>query len=305
MKIITAALILLATLAAGSSLKAQGTGSASLWGVSNTHNGPYSAVGGSTCSTDPNSSYSIAFGYDNHNWGPYSVALGAHSATAGNTNGGFAMGNTNIAYGNWSVALGGQLCNSYGGGSFAQGSGSNATGDWSIAMGVSANTYGTMCRAFGQNSAAGDSANPTAISHATAFGYYSVAKANYSVAFAANSQALGLSSKALGDNSTASGQHAISLGQASTASGDYSLSLGQNSTAQAQHAVVIGPNAAAPRGSTNSWNATDPIFIVANGQTTSAKSNAIEVLKNGAVLINASGDLSMGSYTNGRKPGDP
>jgi hypothetical protein len=51
----------------------------------------------------------------------------------------------------------------------------------------------------------------------------------------------------------------------------------------------------------SSWSQTDALFIVGNGNA-GTPSNAMQVRMDGMVLINPSGELGMGSYTNGPTP---
>jgi Head domain of trimeric autotransporter adhesin len=101
----------------------------------------------------------------------------------------------------------------------------------------------------------------------------------------------------------ASGKSSVTLGEASTASGDQTTAIGQGSKALALHSVAAGPFPVA-RGNPTTWVNTDPVFTVANGQSDTARSNALVVLKSGAVLVKPAGDLSMGSFTAGIKPDD-
>jgi len=50
-----------------------------------------------------------------------------------------------------------------------------------------------------------------------------------------------------------------------------------------------------------SMTQTDALFIVGNGNA-GTPSNAMQVRMDGMVLINPSGELGMGSYTNGPTP---
>ena len=48
--------------------------------------------------------------------------------------------------------------------------------------------------------------------------------------------------------------------------------------------------------------AVQQVFVVGNGTTASTRSDAVTVMKNGAVLVHPSGDLQMGNYIAGPQP---
>jgi len=54
-------------------------------------------------------------------------------------------------------------------------------------------------------------------------------------------------------------------------------------------------------GDGSSWHHTDALFIIGNGSS-NTPSNALQVRKDGLVLINPSGDVDMGEFTNGPTP---
>ena len=70
--------------------------------------------------------------------------------------------------------------------------------------------------------------------------------------------------------------------------------LGSGLLSQNDNCVVVGKNNA---GTVRVEGPTAPVFVVANGVSTSARSNALEVLANGDIIITkAQGDISMGIY---------
>ncbi|MCG8686832.1 MAG: hypothetical protein MI892_18270, partial [Desulfobacterales bacterium] len=118
---------------------------------------------------------------------------------------------------------------------------------------------------------------------------------NYSVGFGWSPRATGSSSMAVGDGVESSGDGSFATGQYTTASGTYSAALGKNTTAQAYGLMVIGRYNEIS-GSTNSWNATDPLFVAGNGADALNPSNALTLLKNGNLEI--AGTLKVGdTYT--------
>lgn len=123
---------------------------------------------------------------------------------------------------------------------------------------------------------------------------------NYSAAFGINTKATGSSSFAAGStayatggqsfainaNTTASGMNSFSGGSGTTASADYSFAVGFGTVSQSSYSFVIGKHNLNPGTySTNTWISTDPLFVIGNGTSTTARNNALTVLKNGNVLI--------------------
>lgn len=96
-----------------------------------------------------------------------------------------------------------------------------------------------------------------------ASGYYTFAVGEYSVASGAGSNAMGLSALASGVGSTATGNHARAESHSCFALGQYNVG----------------------GGTAGSWVGTEPIFEIGIGTSSSARVNAMTVLKNGNVGI--------------------
>jgi hypothetical protein len=109
------------------------------------------------------------------------------------------------------------------------------------------------------------------------------ATGNYSIALG-NAVASGSYSAAMGGYVNASGSYAVAMGGYSTASGAYSTALGPNSTASAYGETVIGRYNVGG-GTAASWVDTDPVFEIGIGTGTTARANAVTVLKSGNVGI--------------------
>lgn len=182
--------------------------------------------------------------------GQYSVAFNSGSVASGY--GAFAM-NGGIANNFQSVAFAGSR--SSGPNAFASGFGSMASGSSSIALGES-------------NTAVGDDS--------IAFGYYSTAS---------NTSAM-----STGSVTIASGMCSLSTGYVTTASGSFSISAGTNTSANSYDSVVLGqynvgltekngnPN-------TTTWMTPDPLFEIGNGSSSSAKSDALVIYKDGNAVF--------------------
>jgi len=125
----------------------------------------------------------------------------------------------------------------------------------------------------------------------TAGGGFAAAVGQISTASGANALAAGFNSTASGDHSTAlglgptaSGIVATAIGDNTKATGNISTAIGSFTTAQSYASVALGRwNELA--GSGTSWVSTDPLFVIGNGSSSSARANAVTVLKNGFVGI--------------------
>ena len=106
---------------------------------------------------------------------------------------------------------------------------------------------------------------------------------------------LGSYSSAFGYGTTASGSISTAFGGATTASGAYAVSFGYNTLAQAKLSFVIGQFNLGG-GSTTDWVATDPLFEIGNGTSSSALSDAFVVYKNGNSTSNGT-DNEMPNQT--------
>lgn len=107
---------------------------------------------------------------------------------------------------------------------------------------------------------------------------------SYSVAFGYNTTASGWASSAFGNATIASGGFSMAFGFGNTASGAVSSVFGYGSTAQSFGSFVIGRYNIIS-GNPQLWIATDPLFVIGNGLSSSARANAMTVLKNGNVGI--------------------
>ncbi|WP_299837750.1 hypothetical protein [uncultured Tenacibaculum sp.] len=173
------------------------------------------------------------------------------SSNASTTNGAlgfssFAIGYNASAQNSYDTSIG-NFANASGGNSTAIGSNASATGGNSLALGRLANASGNDSRAIGSN--------------ATAQGFGSFAS---------------------GSLSNAIGTHSVAFGNIVTSNGDYSYSLGNNTTSDAYSSFVLGRYNVGG-GTTDSWVGTDALLEVGNGTSSTSKSNALTILKNGTI----------------------
>ncbi len=84
----------------------------------------------------------------------------------------------------------------------------------------------------------------------------------------------------MGNTTTASGNCSVAMGNTTTASGNNSVAMGYNTTAQAYSSLVLGRYNLIS-GTTDTWINTEPVFVIGNGTSSTATSNAFTVNKNG------------------------
>ncbi len=100
-----------------------------------------------------------------------------------------------------------------------------------------------------------------------------------------NRGATGANSAAFGVNTTASGNGSFAAGRESRASGFNSFALGQNVQAKAVNAISVGGFNDIADVPGSEAQPTDRIFQIGNGTATNNTSNAMTVLRNGAIGI--------------------
>ena len=187
--------------------------------------------------------------------------------------------------------------------SFATGSGTKASGDFSTAMGFFTSATGDYSISAGRNATASGSSSTAMGRLATASGSMSLALGFFSSATGSSASAIGNSANATGDVATAlgfstdatgefstsigsftraEGDYSTAIGSLTRAAGDYSTSMGVNTTAESSFETVVGRwNTSYSANSKTEWNANDRLFVVGNGTSTSNRSNALTILKNG------------------------
>ena len=224
--------------------------------------------------------YSIALGYENSATSQYTTAIGGNDSVSGNYATAIGVGNT------------------------VSGQGGVAVGD--------NNTVTSSGVAIGNY-------NPSGASNSVQIGLQAFAYGSNSVSIGSHCIAVGTYSFASGDG-YAPGQYSAALGNGS-AYGDYSFAAGCNAQTGANYAFAVGNNTATTSyncavfgaynvgtGSNGYWNPVDPLFEIGNGTSSTAKSDAFVVHKNGNAQLQGAlrcaqgGDLSMGTFTAGTNP---
>jgi len=182
--------------------------------------------------------------------------------------------------------------------SFAWGHKDTASGEASIALGYGTNASGYHAIATGENTvASGDGSTATGVetiasgNMCTAMGYSSVASGFASTAIGMSNMADG-GSIAIGNNNTADGPSSVSLGNQNRSAGGNSIAIGFSAVATTFMGTVMGCyNENKPGAHSYGPVASDPLFIVGNGDSYFQRGNGFVMLRNGKTLINATGSF--------------
>ncbi len=174
--------------------------------------------------------------------------------------------------------------------SVAMGYNTKASGDLSFALGYASTASGEGGFAFGSNAVASGGGS-------MALGGYTTASGSMSTALGMRTTASGIAATALGNNTVASGVASTAMGNVTTASGRFSSALGYGTVARSFGETAVGLfNVDAAALSTSAWNGGDRLFVVGNGQSATARSDALVVFKNGNAMLK--GTLTQGSDRN-------
>jgi hypothetical protein len=288
--------------ASGFESKAKGQYSQAL-GYQAVARGNYSTAIGQNAVAHSSNSY--AFGKNALARGIESFAFGSGSTASGMRS--FSFGSVGIdslgnpvedkitsATGTYSIAMGlGATADKKGSMSF--GVSSQAGEEYSLAIGYSSQAVGKRSLALGSRAGYSEAVTypaPDLLVHSNS----NYAKGDFAMAIGsgntadAGALAIGLSNNAtkwgsiaMGFCNKAYGDKSVAAGYRSEATGNFAAAIGNYTTAQAFNSFVVGSlNVIA--GSTDTWVATDPLFVVGNGQnkgTSTVRSNAFIVMKNG------------------------
>jgi len=181
-----------------------------------------------------------------------------------------------------------------------------AFGNDNRAIGLYSAAWGNNNRAGGQYSAAWGWNNQANASCATAWGKLNVVSESFATAWGQESTASGFISTAFGDSTNASGSVSTALGKNTIASGSYSFVNGKSNTAPSYAETVIGQyNQSYSPSGPSSWQNTDRVFSIGIGTSSSARANAMTVLKNGNTGIGTtSPDALLHTYGAGTSGGN-
>ncbi len=120
-----------------------------------------------------------------------------------------------------------------------------------------------------------------------ASGAATLANASYSVSFGQASSSTGEAAFSSGSYTIASGSNSTAMGLSAEASGNNSIALGRSTIAEALNSTALGRYNVGG-GNQTTWIESDPLFEIGNGSS-SSRSNALTILKNGQHTINSTG----------------
>lgn len=231
--------------------------------------------------------------------GASSIAIGVNAESGEH---GISVGSVaNASYS--SIAIGGSA---EGGHSIAIGRLAQSLDSSAISLGAGiAQGFGSFAVGYynEDNNQQGTAQTESMSFHGRALGFRSISLGVYS--FATNDLSV-----AIGYFSMSSGHNAVAIGGESDAIGDHSTALGAYTLAAAPRSAAVGAwNKPVKKGTTAAPDPiiatpTDPIFNVGNGEGF-LRRNALTVYRDGdahfagTVRIKPSGDIGMGSFTEG------
>ena len=217
------------------------------------------------------------------------LALGSLSVSGAGTRlvwfpGGAALRAGTVTGSQWDAANIGLYSTAFGFNTTASGAYSTAFGNGTSATGIGSTAFGVGATASQEG--------------ATASGYGARAPAWASTAFGISTWSDGVGSLATGIGASTTGEASTASGYFTYSSGAFSSTFGLYTTAQAFNSFVIGAYNVGG-GTSNSSVATDPAFEIGNGTSSTDKSDAFVVYKNGNVIaqgsmqVAPSGDIPM------------
>jgi hypothetical protein len=264
--------------------------------------GNYSTAIGKNAVTNNDNSY--AFGFNANASGDESYAFGSGARANGLRS--FSFGSVGLdslgnptednptqAIGNYTIAMGlGAVASKKGGMSF--GVSSLSSEEYALAVGYGSRAIGIRSVSIGARANYSES-----VVYPAPFNYIhtqpNIANGNFStvigsggyaeagaISVGLNNRALKWGSTAIGYSNIANGDKSFVTGYRSTVTGNKAVAIGNYTTAQAYCSMVVG-SFNIVEGSSDSWVATDPLFVVGNGNvtgSTSVPSNAFKILKN-------------------------
>jgi hypothetical protein len=252
-------------------------------GIGNTTNGSLSSAFGEYSIADGYGS--TAVGYMSHATGSLTYAFG-YNCLAGSFNS-FAAGFGSSATGAVSVSIGNQ--------SLSSADMAMSFGQYAKASGISAMSLGTSCEAIGDNSTAIGYNSKSSGDYSTSIGLMSFSKGPYSVAIGNRDTTIGYSSFSFGSHNLSIGSYSTSIGYKTIAKGENSFSAGYYTMAKPYGSFVIGQFNDTTCITPYLWSTLDPIFIVGNGVSDNARSNAMMVQQNGEVYFPFVYDVTVGA----------
>lgn len=175
----------------------------------------------------------------------------------------------------------------------------DSIGIYSFASGINTRAQGRGATAMGRDTEGFGE-------YSFASGFFSNADGQYSTAMGFNTDAFGTGSTALGYSTDAEANYTFAAGYFADAQGVYSAAIGHSVRAQSYGSMAVGRYNIGG-GNDASWVGTDPLFEIGNGTSTSSRSNAMTVRKDGRVgigtnfpaeILHVDGIVRIGSFEN-------
>ncbi len=230
---------------------------------------------------------SFAFGYTSQSTNTNALALGNGSSATGINS--TAIGYQSAANGELSLALGSYYSYTYSllpyfsSGKGDSGDGETKAGDFIIRTPIIVPLF----RAITFNRAN------------TANGKYSISIGNGNlsdkggIAFGSNNDATAFGAVAIGISNKAVNTNTYAAGYNNLATGYYATAFGNNTYSKAYGSFVIGQFNEITGDSTK-WVNTDPVFVVGNGLSSTDRSNAVTIFKNGrSIFLGEHANISL------------
>lgn len=244
--------------------------------------------------------YTTALGYNATANQPYATAIGYLAQATGQDS--YSFGSSSIAHGTKSVSIG-ISTNADANYSVAIGNGATATGDYATSLGYQTAANGLKSIAIGafynytyyrfvfNKLTGGYVLTPVTVNKANiANGDYSISLGNGNttydggLALGTNNTARKIGSVAIGFSNYADSAYSFAAGYGNYATGINAFALGESVTAQSANSFVIGTYNVI-EGTKDDWVSSDPLFVVGNGESSSVRSNAFKITKNGNAYL--------------------
>jgi hypothetical protein len=224
---------------------------------------------------NPIGAYSSAFGYNAQARGMYSFSVG--NSSLAHSTGGVAMGGS-TAIGDYAVAIGASYVS--GSSSVALGA-SYSVGLANFSLGENLIT-GNENLVLGINNDVGDPNNTNVV-----IGYNNAYYTQDSFAFGSG-------------NYSENAPHSFAIGSNNSTWTSQAMVVGRGLIGSVNQSLIVGYHNSVIQGSGQSWIGSDPLFVIGNGSTTQARSNAMVIRKNGNTKIN--GDFEATGLTSIKVP---
>ncbi len=173
-----------------------------------------------------------------------------------------------------------------------------STDAWNLGnLGTNSTAFGLNSVASGANSFAAGNIVSAQGESSVAMGHEAFATGNYSFAFGVEAYAIGARSLAMGNNTFTEGMDGIALGNNAQTAGISAASIGYYNSAHADYSVALGAghdtfsygetalglysSTTGAIATSNSFSPDERLFTVGNGTSTTSRSNALVMLKNG------------------------